>query len=689
MSMSYVLGRYVNGDSAALERLDEKQYQTAVGAIGKSLTSKVVGVPVAIDDVTLENAVESVKAAAPDVNAALEAIRKAIVLVGEANEGDGNSAVNEDFGELTGATADSRGNLYLFSEQRHTLWKIDQAGVVHSLVVKGNWGFPDQGITGIPLLINTGVVVDSHGSILISDYWANRILSISPDGVVTTICGTGISGYSNDGTNAVKSKINHPTGLILVDDKVIFSDSGNHKLRIIQDGNIYDYCGSGVAGVRAMGGKFNEISLNTPEGISLSSDGRIVLSDVGTHSVYISNLSRDAIDEFVEDDVHLESPIDSVLVDGNIYILDPDMHSLYRCPLSNIDNWSEYRMAETTYYGIQSANNIFLDGNNFFLNMNGNIFQRDPSGVFQYKYGRLHQDLKSSIQNADSLVVGDKGQVYIADFEGSLIFNYTPDLGLQSYAGVGNRTRDKLTLEGNATAVDINQVNSLAFNKKTKSVAFSSVELRWIIRGISSQGNVQIILDFSNRESMGSDLQQQLDNGAGIQIGGLAYDENNDLLISTGLGLVKIYGDGKAHFVPNHAQHPSLRALCADSNGLICGVDPVLHRIVRYRNSSFEDVVDPKIINEKINLSTIEYMRISKSGDIYLGDDDRIYVLDSSGKFFVLVGKGGDFYAGNTSDDNISQLRGFDFGVEGDLYVLTQQELKLIAKGELEQVLNR
>jgi hypothetical protein len=76
-----------------------------------------------------------------------------------------------------------------------------------------------------------GFEVDHDEAIVVAEY-DNRIRLISPDGIVSTIAGTGEEGYAGDGGSARAALLRHPHDLALrIDREVVVADSHNGVLR--------------------------------------------------------------------------------------------------------------------------------------------------------------------------------------------------------------------------------------------------------------------------------------------------------------------------------------------------------------------------------------------------------------------------------------------------------------------------
>ena len=51
-----------------------------------------------------------------------------------------------------------------------------------------------------------GMALDAAGSFYIADFFNNRVRKVTPDGVINTVAGDGIVGYSGDGGPATSAR---------------------------------------------------------------------------------------------------------------------------------------------------------------------------------------------------------------------------------------------------------------------------------------------------------------------------------------------------------------------------------------------------------------------------------------------------------------------------------------------------
>jgi sugar lactone lactonase YvrE len=133
-----------------------------------------------------------------------------------------------------GLAVDALGNLYVADTGNHRIQKIAPDNTV-STVAGGTQGFSDG--TGAGALFNspTGISVDAVGDLFVADAGNNRIRLITPDGVVTTLAGTGTAGFLDDlvGTSATtQARFNGPLGVAVdASGNVYVADTANHRIR--------------------------------------------------------------------------------------------------------------------------------------------------------------------------------------------------------------------------------------------------------------------------------------------------------------------------------------------------------------------------------------------------------------------------------------------------------------------------
>src|SRR5206468_9746190 len=131
---------------------------------------------------------------------------------------------------------------------------------------------------------------DMNGNIFVADAAAHRVRRISPTGVITTIAGTGVRGFSGDGGRAIDASLNSPYGLAFDNrGNLYIADLGNARVRRIAiDGTVTTIAGGGEfpAGGDNEGSQATAVSFSAPRNLALDGDGNLYISDFTAHRVY-------------------------------------------------------------------------------------------------------------------------------------------------------------------------------------------------------------------------------------------------------------------------------------------------------------------------------------------------------------------------------------------------------------------
>lgn len=143
----------------------------------------------------------------------------------------------------TGITLDKTGNtLYIADSADNRILKVDAvtdadpAKRLISIVAGGGTsGLGDGGLAIAAQLNNPyDVVLDSQGNLYIADKDQQRIRKVDSTGVISTVAGNGVAGFSGDGKAATSAQVNSPQGLAIdSQDNLYLADTANHRLRKI------------------------------------------------------------------------------------------------------------------------------------------------------------------------------------------------------------------------------------------------------------------------------------------------------------------------------------------------------------------------------------------------------------------------------------------------------------------------
>jgi hypothetical protein len=127
----------------------------------------------------------------------------------------------------------------------------------------------------------TGLAIDKDRNLYIVDWIDNRVRKVTPDGIITTVAGTGKQGFSGDGGQAREAMLKEPF-LVTVDSagNLFVGDWLNYRLRkITPDGVITTIAGKGRGMPAGDGGPATEATLAGPMGMVIDAEGNLIFSD--------------------------------------------------------------------------------------------------------------------------------------------------------------------------------------------------------------------------------------------------------------------------------------------------------------------------------------------------------------------------------------------------------------------------
>jgi sugar lactone lactonase YvrE len=219
--------------------------------------------------------------------------------------GDGAPATNATLGWSgsgvvlgVGGMAGDIGNLFFVDSGNNRIRKVDTNGIISTVAGSGPGGLNTGSYSGdggpatnATLNAPAGVAVDAFHNLFIGDVANNRIRKISPDGLITTIAGTGVTNYSGDGSPAINAIFNQPTAVAV--DKignVFIADRKNHRIRKIDtNGIITTVAGSGPTGgpgsYSGDGGPATSATLNFPSDVLVDASGNLFIRDSSNHRI--------------------------------------------------------------------------------------------------------------------------------------------------------------------------------------------------------------------------------------------------------------------------------------------------------------------------------------------------------------------------------------------------------------------
>ncbi len=207
---------------------------------------------------------------------------------GTANEtGNGGPAVDATVSYPQGIATDAAGNVYFEDEQAATVRMIASAtGMMSVAVGNGMNGFSGDGGPALAAELRQiyNANVDPAGNIYVADTGNNRIRRV--DGTtrdITTIAGSSTAGFAGDGAAATGAELMTPYSAAADSaGNVYIADSNNERVRRIdgQTGIITTLAGTGVEGFSGDGGPASSAELNQrPADVAVDAAGNVFIAD--------------------------------------------------------------------------------------------------------------------------------------------------------------------------------------------------------------------------------------------------------------------------------------------------------------------------------------------------------------------------------------------------------------------------
>ncbi|MGD0365487.1 MAG: IPT/TIG domain-containing protein [Bryobacteraceae bacterium] len=194
--------------------------------------------------------------------------------------GDGGAATAAQLNKPQGIAVDSSGNIYVADTQNARIRKIS-GGAINTVAGNGMPGYGGDGgsASAAQLYVPIGLALDSAGNLYIADFTNNRVRKVSTAGVISTVAGNGLSGYSGDGGSAVDAMLNGPTDVAVDSNGDLYiADLNNNAVREVSGGNIMTVAGNGLPGVAGDGGAATAATVGNPTGIAVDSAGNLYIA---------------------------------------------------------------------------------------------------------------------------------------------------------------------------------------------------------------------------------------------------------------------------------------------------------------------------------------------------------------------------------------------------------------------------
>ncbi|OJJ19189.1 hypothetical protein BKI52_20470 [marine bacterium AO1-C] len=523
----------------------------------------------------------------------------------------------------------------LYFPTKNTIRKMDvNTGVITIVAGTGTSGNTGDGGNALAANINPfQLVVDKAGNIYFTSFGHHVVRKVDAStGIITTIAGTGARGYSGDGGPATSAQLNSPTGIAL-DSKgnVYFSDRRNSRIRKIDanTGIITTVTGSGTDDYTGDGGLASAATVASPEGLLIDANDNIYIADYDNAVVRKIDATTGNISTIAGGGSQTTEGVQALQAQLVVYRL-------------GIDNNGNLYVTDDSDYYIKKIDNA---GVVTTFSGNGN------SDLFRGYWGDVGPATSALFNSPGTVITDASGNVYISDGTNHRVRKIDATTGnISTIAGTG--VKGFSGDGGPATAAQINFPSGLVFD---------------------TNGNLYIV-DLNNHRV------RKVDATTG------------NISTVVGTGVAGFSGDGG---LATAAQLNFPRSIAIDGTGNLYIVDRSNHRIrkVDAGTGNISTVAGTGAagfsgdggVATSAQLNFPWGVALDASGNIYIADwlNERVRKVDvGTGNISTVVGNG---VSNNTGDGglataaSVNRPRSLAFDASGNMYISTNRTLRKVA----------
>ncbi len=202
--------------------------------------------------------------------------------------GDGGNGLLAGLKEPSGIAIDSDGSVVFVDFRDSRVRRVRTDGIISTIAGDGVAGFNGDGPATSSHLSNPiSVALDAAGNIYIADTSNQRIRKVTPNGMMSTVAGTGVRGGAGDGGPATAAQLDQPSDVAIGPDGLLYiADTRNNRIRMVSaDGTITTFAGTGATGIEFSGdgGPARNANIPRPFSITFDSAGTLYISLTGTN----------------------------------------------------------------------------------------------------------------------------------------------------------------------------------------------------------------------------------------------------------------------------------------------------------------------------------------------------------------------------------------------------------------------
>ncbi len=202
---------------------------------------------------------------------------------------DGVAATATQISNIEDLCIDKNGNLYIADYGNRRVRKVNTLGVISTFAGSGLPGYSGDGSRADTCRLGgiAGICMDQLGNIYLADNSNSRVFKINSSGIITTVAGTG-SGYLFNGDNIPATSANIDPYRIAFDKfgNLFISEYHNYRVRVVDHaGLIHTIAGVGSSGYSGDGDAATAAKFNFPIGVAFDTCDNLYISDNGNNRI--------------------------------------------------------------------------------------------------------------------------------------------------------------------------------------------------------------------------------------------------------------------------------------------------------------------------------------------------------------------------------------------------------------------
>lgn len=182
-----------------------------------------------------------------------------------------------------GVEMDAAGNLIITDRGNNRIRKVSPVGIMSTVAGADVVGYTDGAAAAARFRLPWKSTVDGAGNIIVADRDNNCIRKITPAGEVSTIAGSGVAGFADGNKNA--AMFNQPLDVVAdAAGNIYVADNLNHRIRkITPAGLVSTLAGDGTAAYA--NGTGTAAKLKNPSGLAFDKEGNLIIADRLNHRI--------------------------------------------------------------------------------------------------------------------------------------------------------------------------------------------------------------------------------------------------------------------------------------------------------------------------------------------------------------------------------------------------------------------